>query len=64
MCLYVLYISYKFFRIFYVYYQTKSNCVEKLVVYNVTTSFFVCKQRISVKLLSFTHVNMCKCENV
>ncbi|PEK96999.1 hypothetical protein COM72_22905 [Bacillus thuringiensis] len=39
------YIFYKFLRISYVYYQTKSYCVEKLVVYYVTTSFFICKYR-------------------
>jgi len=42
---YVSYIFYKFLRISYVYYQTKSYCVEKLVVYYVTTSFFICKYR-------------------
>ncbi|OTX28566.1 hypothetical protein BK717_28650 [Bacillus thuringiensis serovar malayensis] len=45
---YVSYIFYKFLRISYVYYQTKSHCVEKLVVYYVTTSFFVCKQVIPI----------------
>ncbi|APT29302.1 hypothetical protein DBA60_29305 [Bacillus anthracis] len=53
---YVSFIFYKFLRISYVYYQTKSYCVEKLVVYNVTTSFFVCKQINFKKPLQFTHV--------
>ncbi|AZJ24559.1 hypothetical protein CT694_34530 (plasmid) [Bacillus wiedmannii bv. thuringiensis] len=61
---YVSYIFYKFLRISYVYYQTKSYCVEKLVVYNVTTSFFVCKQRISKKPLLCAHVHKCNCAYV
>lgn len=65
LCLCVLYIyptnSSEFFM-----YIIKLNriALRKLVAYNVTTSFFVCKQRISTKPLSFTQVHMCKCVNV
>jgi hypothetical protein len=68
--------SRSFLFVFYVYvsyiYPTNSSeffmyiiklnriALRKLVVYNVTTSFFVCKQRISTKLLPCTHVHKCK----